>query len=384
MGVLVGVDVPRAVVPRRRQRRRPDRDRETVVSQIGRAVFGTGPLYYILQLATIGHPDPGREHELRRLSASVVDPRPGRLHAQPVRVPRRAAGVQRRDRGARRHRDRRSSSRSAAGSRRSSRSTRSASSPRSPCRRPGMVRHWLRERGAGWRRSAVINGVGAVATAIVTVIFAVAKFALGAWLIIVIIPVLVGAMVFVHRQYERRRLETDVRPEAIIGLPRRHQRVIVPGPRGHPRRRPGDQVRPDDVRRCHAVHVTDDLDARRASSASASSARSRASRSSSSSRRTASSSGRSSDTWSTWPTQAEDDDRRRAPARVRAAPLVGAIPLQRERPTHPRSAPRPEEHPRRGRPVSAGGLARLVPASAEGRVGELGCRRRIARYGRTR
>ena len=28
----------------------------------------------------------------------------------------------------------------------------------------GMVRHWLRERSAGWRRSAVINGFGAVAT----------------------------------------------------------------------------------------------------------------------------------------------------------------------------------------------------------------------------
>src|SRR5262245_66356925 len=37
----------------------------------------------------------------------------------------------------------------------------------------GMVRHWLRVREAGWRRSAVINGVGAIATAIVTVIFAV-------------------------------------------------------------------------------------------------------------------------------------------------------------------------------------------------------------------
>ena len=47
-----------------------------------------------------------------------------------------------------------------------------------------------------------------------TLIFAVAKFALGAWLIIVIIPVLVGAMVFIHRQYERRRVETSVRAEA--------------------------------------------------------------------------------------------------------------------------------------------------------------------------
>ena len=47
----------------------------------------------------------------------------------------------------------------------------------------GMVRHWLRERGPDWRRSAAINGFGAVATAIVTVVsFAIAKFALGAWI----------------------------------------------------------------------------------------------------------------------------------------------------------------------------------------------------------
>ena len=48
----------------------------------------------------------------------------------------------------------------------------------------GMVRHWWRSREPGWRRSLAINGVGAVATAIVTVIFAVAKFALGAWLVV--------------------------------------------------------------------------------------------------------------------------------------------------------------------------------------------------------
>ena len=92
----------------------------------------------------------------------------------------------------------------------------------------GMVKHWLRVREAGWRKSAAINAFGTVATAIVTVVFAVAKFALGAWLIILIIPVIVVAMLFIHRQYERRQLETRVRPEAIIPPPTRHQRVIVP------------------------------------------------------------------------------------------------------------------------------------------------------------
>ena len=84
----------------------------------------------------------------------------------------------------------------------------------------GMVVHWRRERGDGWRRSIAINGFGAVATGIVTVVFAVAKFALGAWLIVIVIPVLVVAMLFIGRQYARRRIETEVRPEAVIGPPR--------------------------------------------------------------------------------------------------------------------------------------------------------------------
>ena len=87
-----------------------------------------------------------------------------------------------------------------------------------------------------------------------------AKFALGAWLVIVIIPILVGAMVVIHRQYERRRLEIHVRPETIIDDVVRRQRVIVPV-----RELTRDVVQAikfghsmsDDLT---AVHVTDDLD----------------------------------------------------------------------------------------------------------------------------
>jgi hypothetical protein len=92
----------------------------------------------------------------------------------------------------------------------------------------GMVRHWWTERGPGWRRSAIINGAGAVATAIVTVVFAIAKFGLGAWIIIVIVPILVAAMLLIHREYAGAQLELHVRPEAVIGRPHRRQRVVVP------------------------------------------------------------------------------------------------------------------------------------------------------------
>jgi len=94
----------------------------------------------------------------------------------------------------------------------------------------GMVRHWFKERGDGWRRSALINGVGAVATAIVTVIFAVAKFALGAWIVLIIVPVLVVIMLAIQRTYREEAKELDVRQEVVIGRPRRHQQVIVAAP----------------------------------------------------------------------------------------------------------------------------------------------------------
>jgi amino acid transporter len=92
----------------------------------------------------------------------------------------------------------------------------------------GMVRHWLKEREEGWRRSAVINGVGAVATGIVAVVFAIAKFGLGAWVVIVIVPLLVIAMLLIHREYQGSELELHVRDDIVIGGPSRQQRVIVP------------------------------------------------------------------------------------------------------------------------------------------------------------
>ena len=56
----------------------------------------------------------------------------------------------------------------------------------------GMVIHWRRLREPGWRSSAAINGFGAIVTGIVLVIVAITKAAEGAWIIIVMIPVLVG------------------------------------------------------------------------------------------------------------------------------------------------------------------------------------------------
>jgi amino acid transporter len=94
----------------------------------------------------------------------------------------------------------------------------------------GMVRHWYVARGAGWRRSAVINGIGAAITGLITLIFAVAKFALGAWIILLIVPLFVVAMLLIHRTYAGEARGLDVRPDVRIGRPSRKQRVIVAAP----------------------------------------------------------------------------------------------------------------------------------------------------------
>jgi amino acid transporter len=91
----------------------------------------------------------------------------------------------------------------------------------------GMVRHWWHERGDGWVRSLAINAIGAVVTAIVVVIFAIAKFGLGAWIVLVIVPVLVLAMLVVRREYQAEERGLAVRPELVFGRPDRRGRVLV-------------------------------------------------------------------------------------------------------------------------------------------------------------
>ncbi|HYZ11402.1 MAG TPA: APC family permease [Actinomycetota bacterium] len=73
----------------------------------------------------------------------------------------------------------------------------------------GMVRRWTTTREPGWRRGAIINGIGAIATGIVLVIVAVTKFAGGAWIVISAMPVFVTFFLFVYRHYAnvRRALE---------------------------------------------------------------------------------------------------------------------------------------------------------------------------------
>ncbi len=92
----------------------------------------------------------------------------------------------------------------------------------------GMIRHWLRERSPGFRRRLAINAFGAALTAIVAVIVTAVKFFDGAWLILVLIPLFVGIMSFINRQYTAQEIELRVREDGVLPGPHREQRVIVP------------------------------------------------------------------------------------------------------------------------------------------------------------
>jgi amino acid transporter len=96
----------------------------------------------------------------------------------------------------------------------------------------GMVRHWfrLRETERTWRRKAVINGIGAVTTGIVAVQVAAAKFLLGAWIVLLLMPILIAVMLFIRRQYRSSAEQLAVRSDVRIPGPHREERVIVPVP----------------------------------------------------------------------------------------------------------------------------------------------------------
>jgi amino acid transporter len=91
----------------------------------------------------------------------------------------------------------------------------------------GMVRRWWTQRGPGWTRNLVINGIGAIATGIVLIVVVQAKFALGAWIVAILIPTYVAVMYKIHQHYDEVRRELSL--EGVhLPPPIRHHKVVVP------------------------------------------------------------------------------------------------------------------------------------------------------------
>ncbi|MCS6329600.1 MAG: APC family permease [Nitrospira sp.] len=199
---------------------------ETVVSQIARATFGTGPLYYLVQASTMvililaanssfnGFPrlasilarDSYMPHQMSMMGDRLVFSNgviilgvfscllivlfKGDTHAL---IPLYAVGV----------------------------------FLSFTISQAGMVKRWLVKKGPHWEKKLLVNGIGAVTTAIATVIIASTKFTHGAWIVIVLIPLLITFFRAIHSHYkavsEQVALSRGHRPP----MPRRNI-VVLP------------------------------------------------------------------------------------------------------------------------------------------------------------
>ncbi len=90
----------------------------------------------------------------------------------------------------------------------------------------GMVQRWRRLREAEWRRNAVINAVGATTTLIVAIVVISQKFFLGAWLLLIIIPLIILMFLAIHNHYVTAAKQLSL--EGLQPPPPLRNTVIVP------------------------------------------------------------------------------------------------------------------------------------------------------------
>jgi amino acid transporter len=201
---------------------------ETVFSQMGRAVFGDGPLYVVLQFATAA---------ILTLAANTAYadfPRLSSIIARDGYLPRQFA-----NRG-----DRLVFSNGivflavAAGALLVGfKGLTNALIPlyavgvftSFTLSQMGMVRHHKKERQPGWRRGVVINTVGACATFVVLLIVAITKFSAGAWVPLVVVPIIIAVFVSINRHYKRMSVELAITPAEVRPEVLNHTVVVLVG-----------------------------------------------------------------------------------------------------------------------------------------------------------
>lgn len=230
---------------------------ETVLSQLGRVVFGKGPLYLALQIATCAI-------LVLSCNTSFADfPRLCSLMARDGLLPRQLANL-----GDKLVFDRGIIALSLASALLviGFRGSVHALIPlfaigvflSFTLSQAGMVKHWLGERSRGWKGKLTVNAVGSIATAIVTVVFALVKFRDGAWMILILTPALVWMFGAIRHHYDgaTRQLSLDgyrprqgARHHVLVLVPDLHRGVI-------PALQYARAISPD----ARAIHVSVDPD----------------------------------------------------------------------------------------------------------------------------
>ncbi|HEY7063491.1 MAG TPA: APC family permease [Chloroflexota bacterium] len=125
----------------------------------------------------------------------------------------------------------------------------------------GMARLWWTRRGRGWAQKLLVNGLGALTTGVATLVVASTKFAEGAWVVLLLLPMLIWLMYRVCEHY--RSVADELLPDGGClppPVPVEHT-IIVPVPGLN--RAVAETVNHAMGMSKHvfAVHVTDDLDA---------------------------------------------------------------------------------------------------------------------------
>jgi hypothetical protein len=91
-----------------------------------------------------------------------------------------------------------------------------------------MVVHWYREQGTRWLLKAVLNGAGALATGATLVVVAYTKFGSGAWITVLVIPVIVLGFDRVRRHYDQVRGQLSLHGLPPSLRPVAPARVVIP------------------------------------------------------------------------------------------------------------------------------------------------------------
>ncbi len=91
----------------------------------------------------------------------------------------------------------------------------------------GMVAHWRRVGGPGWKTGAAVSGFGAIVTAVVLLVVTVTKAHEGAWIILVLIPAHVLVFRMTKRHYDEVAAQLSLSSQD-VRMARRHNTVLVP------------------------------------------------------------------------------------------------------------------------------------------------------------
>ncbi len=91
----------------------------------------------------------------------------------------------------------------------------------------GMVAHWRKQKGRGWATKAAINFTGTALCSAVLMIILVTKFKEGAWIVVILLPLIVLLFLSIKRRYNSISAQLALAPETQVQRPSRHTSLLM-------------------------------------------------------------------------------------------------------------------------------------------------------------